>query len=170
MTSEEIQNIFEATVRLLYTDQNQVSSNRPAIAFADSVPSMRSSTSFLSDANQGSSADNSTRQPNPCISHSAGQLFPASTMPNVPESVIEKIREGKFVDLSTCIDTIYIDEDPKFSLIPDKGEGDGLSLVKKTHSKKIQSFQEWMKAYSLYMRAVFLIKPALVGQMIVYFF
>ena len=169
MSSSEIQSIIEATVRSLYTDNNnQASSNRPSVAFADSVPAIQSSGSSPSFVNNQREVNNLAPGTNPVISSAPSRILPATTMPNVPETVLEKIREGKFVDLANCIDTHYIDDDQKFSLVQDKGEGDGLSLVKKTRSKKIQNFQEWMKAFSLYLRAVFLIKPALVGQMLVY--
>ena len=146
MSPAEIQNIIEATACSIYPNENQASSNQSSLAFADSVPAIQPPVSLGSVHELGMAEAGNSREP-PHESRSSSRMLPCILMPNI-SAMLEKIREGKFIDLSTCQANHFVDDDQKFGLIQEKGEGDGFSLVKKTRSKKISSFQELAKAFS----------------------
>ena len=179
MTSGEVSNIINAAVRkALGTDPSPGVSSRNFPGQMD--PCTYSRAPYVTNSLYGTTPHPflpTAQNTNTRINNNVGLRnsapgarcnYPSESLPAVQPSVLTKITNGEFCNFDNLLPA-SISVSQELALVPTTGEeGSAISLIPRTKSTKVKTFNDWMKAWSIYIRVMSVSYPAIIGQLLYY--
>lgn len=100
---------------------------------------------------------------------SLGTSSSTNNLPPVPKQVLEKIKQGEFINFDTLLPSNTPSSTDEYTLKVSPGLDASVTLVPRSQARpKVNDFSSWLSAWNVYLRCMSFYFPHLINQLIYY--